>query len=218
MPGETVGIVGPTGSGKSSLVNLIPRFYNVTSGIIKIDGVNVQNIDEKILMDKIALVPQKTTLFTGTVFENIRWGRENASLEEVKKVCEISEVNEFIHRFPEKYDTKIGQEGINFSGGQKQRISIARALIKKPEVLIFDDCTSALDAVTEIRIRENLRKYLRNLTCIIISQKISSIMWADKILVIDGGKLIGIGKHDELMKNCKTYEDIFISQFGKESI
>ncbi|ALU37332.1 ABC transporter ATP-binding protein [Clostridium autoethanogenum] len=218
MPGETIGIVGPTGSGKSSLVNLIPRFYNVTSGIIKIDGVNIQNIDQKTLMDKIALVPQKTTLFTGTVIENIRWGKENASLEEVKKVCEIAEANEFIDRFPEKYDTKIGQEGINFSGGQKQRISIARALIKSPEVLIFDDCTSALDAVTEAKIRENLRKGLENLTCIIISQKISSIMWADKILVIDGGKLIGIGKHDELVKTCKTYEDILISQFGKENI
>lgn len=218
MPGETIGIIGPTGSGKSSLVNLIPRFYNVTSGTIKIDGVDVQNVDEKDLMDKIALVPQKTTLFTGTVFENIRWGKENASLEEVKKVCEIAEINEFIDRFPEKYDTKIGQEGINFSGGQKQRISIARALIKSPEVLIFDDCTSALDTVTEAKIRENLRKSLINLTCIIISQKISSIIWADKILVIDGGKLVGIGKHDELVKTCKTYKDIFISQFGKENI
>lgn len=218
MPKEIVGIIGSTGSGKSSLVNLIPRFYDVTSGIIRVDGVDVRNIDEKTLMDKIALVPQKTTLFTGTIFDNIRWGKENASLEDVKKACEIAEADEFINRFPEKYDTKIGQGGINFSGGQKQRISIARALIKRPEILIFDDCTSALDAITEIKIRENLKRYLSDVTCIIIAQKISSIMWADKILVIDDGKLIGVGKHDELIKNCKIYKDILISQVGKEKI
>lgn len=218
IPGETLGIIGATGSGKSTLVSLIPRFYDVTSGIIKIGGVDIKNIDEKILRNKIALVPQETVLFTGSVLENIRWGKEDASLEEVREAAQAAEVDEFISKFPEKYDTKLGQGGVNFSGGQKQRVSIARALIKKPEVLILDDCTSAVDASTEVKIRKKLKKYSDNLTCIIIAQKISSVMSADKIIVLDSGKLVGIGKHEELIKNCQVYKDIFLSQVGREKL
>ncbi len=218
IPGETLGIIGATGSGKSTLVSLIPRFYDVTSGIIKIGGVDIKNIDEKILRNKIALVPQETVLFTGSVLENIRWGKEDASLEEVREAAQAAEVDEFISKFPEKYDTKLGQGGVNFSGGQKQRVSIARALIKKPEVLILDDCTSAVDASTEVKIRKKLKKYSDNLTCIIIAQKISSVMSADKIIVLDSGKLVGIGRHEELIKNCQVYKDIFLSQVGREKL
>lgn len=216
MPGETIGIVGATGSGKSTLVNLIPRFYDTTSGIIKIDGVDIKNIDEKALRDKIALVPQKTILFTGSVLENIRWGKENASLQEVKEAAGIAQADEFISKFPEKYDTRIGQGGVNFSGGQKQRVSIARAIVRKPSVLILDDCTSAVDASTEVEIRKKLKNYSDKLTCIIIAQKIASVISADKIVVMDNGKLAGMGRHDELIKNCQVYKDIFLSQVGRE--
>lgn len=218
MPGETLGIIGATGSGKSSLVNLIPGFYDAASGRVKVDGVDVKDINKRILREKVALVPQKTMLFTGSVLENIRWGKENASLEEVKEAAETAEADEFISRFPEQYNTKLGQGGVNFSGGQKQRVSIARALIKKPEILILDDCTSAVDAATEVKIREKLKKYSNNLTCIIIAQKISSVISADKIIVLDEGKLVGMGNHDQLMKNCEVYKDIFLSQVGKEVI
>ncbi|PRR85192.1 putative ABC transporter ATP-binding protein [Clostridium luticellarii] len=216
MPGETIGIVGATGSGKSTLVNLIPRFYDTTSGIIRIDGVDIKNIDEKALRDKIALVPQKTILFTGSVLENIRWGKENASLQEVKEAAGIAQADEFISKFPEKYDTRIGQGGVNFSGGQKQRVSIARAIVRKPSVLILDDCTSAVDASTEVEIRKKLKNYSDKLTCIIIAQKIASVISADKIVVMDNGKLAGMGRHDELIKNCQVYKDIFLSQVGRE--
>ncbi|MHC6179226.1 ABC transporter ATP-binding protein [Clostridium sp. JNZ X4-2] len=218
MPGETLGIIGATGSGKSTLVNLIPRFYNVASGIIKIDGVNIKDMDEKALRDRIALVPQETILFTGSVLENIRWGKEGASLEEVKEAAEIAEVDEFISKFPEKYDTRLGQGGVNFSGGQKQRVSIARALVKKPALLILDDCTSAVDAATETRIRKKLKKYSNYLTCIIIAQKISSVISADKIIVLNDGKLAGMGGHEELIKSCQVYKDIFLSQVGKGKV
>ncbi|WP_446899248.1 ABC transporter ATP-binding protein [Clostridium sp. LBM24168] len=216
MPGETIGIIGSTGSGKSSLVNLIPRFYDAISGNIKIDGTDVKDIDERILRDKIALVPQKSMLFTGSVLENIRWGKEDASEEEVKKVSKIAEVDEFISKLPEKYNTKLGQEGVNFSGGQKQRVSIARALIKKPEILILDDCTSALDASTEAKIISGIKKYSKDMTVIIIAQKISSIVAADRIIVLDNGKIAGMGSHDDLMKSCEVYKYIYLSQLGKK--
>lgn len=214
--GETIGIIGSTGSGKTSLVNLIPRFYDVSKGSIKIDEVNIKNIEAKDLRNKIAVVPQKAVLFTGTVAENIRWGKENAAIEKVEEAAEIAQAHEFISSFPEGYDTMLGQGGINFSGGQKQRVSIARALIKNPEILILDDCTSAVDVATEAKIREGLKKYSKDLTCIIIAQRITSVMWADKIIVLEDGEIAGMGNHEELMKSCDIYQDIFHSQIGKE--
>lgn len=216
MPGETIGIIGSTGSGKSSLINLIPRFYDATSGTVKVDGVDVRQLDPKELRDKIAVVPQKSTLFTGTLLDNIRWGNENASLEEVEAAAAIAEAHNFITSFPEGYDTKIGQGGVNLSGGQKQRVSIARALVKNPEVLILDDSTSAVDVATEAKIREALKNYSSNLTCIIIAQRITSVMTADRIIVLDNGKIAGLGTHEELIQSCEIYQDIFRSQLGKE--
>lgn len=218
MPGETVGIIGSTGSGKTSLISLIPRFYDATSGSVKVDGIEVKDFDPKKLREKIAIVPQKNVLFTGTVAENIKWGKENASVEEVGQACMVSQAHDFISSFPEKYDTVLGQGGVNLSGGQKQRVSIARALIRKPEILILDDCTSAVDMTTEAKIREALKQYSMNLTTIIIAQRITSVMGADKILVLDNGELVGIGKHDDLMKKCSVYQDIFHSQIGKEGM
>lgn len=216
IQGETIGIIGSTGSGKSSLVNLVPRFYDVSSGSVKVDGIDVKNISLKELRKRIAVVPQKTVLFTGTVIENIRWGREDASLEEVEEAARISEAHDFIASFPEGYDTKLGQGGVNFSGGQKQRVSIARALVRKPEILILDDCTSAVDVATEARIREGLGKYLKGLTCLIIAQRITSVMRADRIIVLDNGRIDAIGNHKELMESSDIYKDIFLSQLGKE--
>jgi len=212
MPGETVGIIGSTGSGKSSLVSLIPRFYDVTAGMIKVDDVNIKDIDDKTLRNKIALVPQKTVLFTGSVMDNIRWGKEDANLEQVEEAAEVAQAHEFVTSFPEGYNTLLGQGGVNFSGGQKQRVSIARALVKKPEVLIFDDCTSAVDVATEEKIREALKKYSNGLTSLIIAQRITSVIHADKIIVLDNGEAVGMGRHEELLKNCKVYQDIFHSQ------
>ncbi|MDH5160832.1 ABC transporter ATP-binding protein [Heyndrickxia oleronia] len=216
LPGETVGIIGSTGSGKSSLVSLIPRFYDVHSGRIKVDGRDIKEIQPSKLREKIAIVPQKTTLFTGSVIENIRWGKEDASFEEIQKAAKMAQALEFILETPEGYETRIGQGGVNFSGGQKQRLSIARALVKQPEILILDDSTSALDMVTESRLKESLKKYSTKLTCLLIAQRITSIMDADKILVLDDGEIVGIGKHDELIKHCKVYQEIYRSQIGKE--
>lgn len=216
MPGETVGIIGSTGSGKSSLVGLVPRFYDVTSGEIKVNEVNIKDIDIKTLRNKIALVPQKTVLFTGSVIDNIRWGKEDANLEQVEEAAQVAQAHEFITSFPEGYSTLLGQGGVNFSGGQKQRVSIARALVKKPEVLILDDCTSSVDVATEEKIREALKKYSSGLTTLIIAQRITSVLSADKIIVLDNGVAVGMGKHEELMEYCQVYQDIFHSQLGKE--
>jgi ATP-binding cassette subfamily B multidrug efflux pump len=216
MPGETVGIIGSTGSGKSSLINLIPRLYDVTSGSVKVDGVDVKNIDPKQIRQKVAVVPQKTVLFTGTVSDNIKWGKEDATMAEIERAATLAEANDFIIAFPEGYQTKVGQGGVNFSGGQKQRVAIARALVRKPEILILDDSTSAVDVVTEERIKKSLKKYAKDLTCLIIAQRIASVMDLDKIIVLDQGKIMGIGKHNELMKTCEIYQEIFYSQVGKE--
>jgi ATP-binding cassette, subfamily B, multidrug efflux pump len=215
MPGETVGMIGSTGSGKSSLVGLIPRFYDVTAGKIKLNGQDISEINPKALRDKIAIVPQKATLFSGTVLENIRWGQEQATREEIELVARIADAHEFISKSPEGYDSRIGQGGVNFSGGQKQRLSIARALLKKPEVLILDDSTSAVDVATEARIRDSLKKYTEGLTCLLITQRISSVIHADRIIVIDDGKLVGNGKHTDLLEICPTYQEIYQSQVGK---
>jgi ATP-binding cassette, subfamily B, multidrug efflux pump len=216
MPGETVGIIGSTGSGKSSLVGLIPRFYDVTSGTIKLNGEDISEINPKGLRERVAVVPQKATLFTGTVMENIRWGREDASLEEIELTLKIADAYGFINDSPEGYHTRIGQGGVNFSGGQKQRLSIARALVKKPEILILDDSTSAVDVATEARIKESLKKVANGLTCLLIAQRISSVVDADRIIVLDDGEIVGNGTHSELMQNCPTYLEIYQSQFGKE--
>lgn len=215
-PGETVGIIGSTGSGKSTLVGLIPRFYDVSGGCVKVDGENIHLVDPKRLREKIAFVPQKTILFTGSVEENIKWGKEDASMEEMIKAAEIAGAHDFISTSPEGYQTRIGQGGVNFSGGQKQRLSIARALIKNPEILILDDSTSAVDVTTEARIKEGLKKYAKGLTCLLIAQRITSIIDADKIVVMDHGEIVGIGKHDELLRDCTVYQEIYQSQVGKE--
>jgi ATP-binding cassette, subfamily B, multidrug efflux pump len=218
LQGETVGIIGSTGAGKSSLVNLVPRFYEATLGSVRFNGADVRTLDLTELRDKIALVPQKTILFTGSIIDNIRWGKENACEEEVIEACKIAQADNFIALFPEGYNTQLGQGGVNLSGGQKQRLSIARALIKKPEVLILDDCTSAVDVTTEASIRESLKKYSSELTTIIIAQRITSVMTADKIVVLDNGEIASIGVHEELMRTSKVYQDIFRSQIGKELI
>jgi ATP-binding cassette, subfamily B, multidrug efflux pump len=216
LPGETVGIIGSTGSGKSTLVGLIPRFYDVSSGSIKVDGEDIHLVDPKRLREKIAFVPQKTILFTGSVEENIKWGNEDASIEEIEKAAVIAGAHDFIAASPEGYQTRIGQGGVNFSGGQKQRISIARALIKNPEILILDDSTSAVDVSTEASIKAGLKKYAKGLTCILIAQRITSIIDADKIVVMDHGEIVGIGKHEDLVRDCKVYQEIYQSQVGKE--
>jgi ATP-binding cassette, subfamily B, multidrug efflux pump len=216
LPGETVGIIGSTGSGKSTLVGLIPRFYDTVSGTIKVDGIDSKQVNPKTLREKIAMVPQKNILFTGSVEENIRWGKEDATVAEVVTAATIAGAHDFIERSPEGYQTRIGQGGVNFSGGQKQRISIARALVKKPEILILDDSTSAVDVATEAKIKDALKKYAKGLTCLLIAQRITSIMDADKIVVLDRGELVGVGTHQELLKDCRVYQEIYQSQVGRE--
>ena len=214
-PGETLAIIGSTGSGKSTLINLIPRFYDVDKGKIKIDGMDVKDIDISDLREKVGIVPQKVLLFTGTIKDNIRWGDENATIEDIEKVAKIANAHDFILSFNEGYNTYLGQGGVNLSGGQKQRISIARALIKRPSILILDDSTSAVDLITERKIRQGLKEYLKDTTAILIAQRITSVMDADKILVLDKGKIVGQGAHQELMRNCEVYKDIYYSQLGK---
>jgi ATP-binding cassette, subfamily B, multidrug efflux pump len=216
LPGETVGIIGSTGSGKSTLVGLIPRFYDVVTGTIKVDGVDSRLVDPKKLRETIAIVPQKNILFTGSIEENIRWGKEDATEAEIVTAATVAGAHDFIDRSPEGYQTRIGQGGVNFSGGQKQRISIARALVKKPKILILDDSTSAVDTATEEKIKQALKKYAQGLTCLLIAQRITSIMDADKIVVLDHGELVGFGTHQELLQNCTVYQEIYQSQIGKE--
>lgn len=217
MPGETIGIIGSTGSGKTTLVNLIPRFYDVSEGSIKIDGIDVRNIQTKKLREIVAIVPQRTVLFTGTIIENIRWGKQDASIKEVEEVAIAARAHDFISESLEGYNSVVGQGGVNLSGGQKQRIAIARALIKNPRILILDDCTSAVDVATEADIRKALKDRSENKpsSIFIIAQRITSVMGADKILVLENGYLAGIGTHNELLKSSKVYQDIFHSQIGK---
>jgi ATP-binding cassette subfamily B protein len=216
--GELLGIIGSTGSGKSTLVKLLLRFYDVTKGKIKINGVDIKNISMESLRDRISIVPQASLLFTGSIVDNIRWGKADATMEEVINAASLAEAHEFILKQVKGYDTKLGQGGVNLSGGQKQRISIARALIKKPHILILDDSTSAVDVTTEKKIKEGLKKFSKDLVTIIISQKITSVMEADNILVLDDGEIVGLGSHNELMDSCSVYKDIFNSQIGKELI
>lgn len=214
-PGEVVAILGTTGSGKSTLVNLIPRLYDVTSGRILVDGRDVRDIDLEVLRSSISAVPQETILFSGTIRDNILWGNESATEEEIIESAKIAQAHDFIMSFPDGYDTVIGQRGVDLSGGQKQRIAIARAIIKKPVILILDDCTSAVDLATEQRILKGL-KGLKKCTTFIIAQRISTVMNADKILVLDDGELIAQGTHSELLQNCPLYQEIYRSQMGEE--
>ncbi len=210
--GETVGIIGQTGSAKSTLVQLIPRLYDVTEGTIFIDGHPVKEYPLEHLRDAIAMVLQKNTLFSGSLLENLRWGKEDATMEEIEEVCQIACADEFIGRLDHGYDTEMGQGGVNVSGGQKQRLCIARALLKKPKVLILDDSTSAVDTATEGRIRQMMANKLPGMTKIIIAQRISSVRHADKIIVLDDGKVSGIGTHDKLLENNEIYQEIYESQ------
>lgn len=210
--GETVGIIGGTGDGKSSLINLIPRLYDVSEGKVLVGGVNVKDYDLKALRDQVANVLQKNVLFSGTIKENIRWGDENASDEDVERVCKLAQADEFIQGFDKKYDTYIEQGGTNVSGGQKQRLCIARALLKKPKILILDDSTSAVDTKTDSLIRKAFREEIPNTTKIIIAQRISSVQDADKIVVMDNGKIDAIGTHEELLKSNKIYKEVYESQ------
>lgn len=213
--GEVIGIVGGTGSGKSSLVNLIPRLYDATEGSVLVGDVNVKDYDLDVLRNEVACVLQKNVLFSGTVSENIRWGNENATDEEVERVCKLAQADDFVKAFPDGYNTHIEQGGTNVSGGQKQRLCIARALLKKPKILILDDSTSAVDTKTDALIRKAFREEIPNTTKIIIAQRINSIEDADKIIVMDGGKICGIGTHDELVKNNEIYREVYESQYMK---
>ena len=210
--GETVGIIGGTGCGKTSLIQLIPRLYDVISGSVKVGGIDVRKYDIATLRDAVSVVLQKNVLFSGTIKENLRWGDKNASDEEIVKACQLAQAEEFIEQMPEKYDTFIERGGSNVSGGQKQRLCIARALLKKPKILILDDSTSAVDTKTDALIRKAFKEEIPNTTKIIIAQRISSIQEADKIIVLDNGTVNGIGTHDELMKTNNIYREVFESQ------
>ncbi|HHW31049.1 MAG TPA: ABC transporter ATP-binding protein [Clostridiaceae bacterium] len=214
-PGETVGIIGSTGSGKSSLMQLIPRLYDVDEGEVLVDDVNVKDYSLKDLRNGVGIVLQKNVLFTGTIKDNLKWGDENASNDEIYQYAENAQAHGFISSFEKGYDTELGQGGVNLSGGQKQRLCIARALLKKPKILILDDSTSAVDTATEAKIRESFRNQLRGMTKIIIAQRISSVINADKIIVLDDGKIAGMGTHAELVQNCEAYSEIYYSQMDK---
>lgn len=212
LPGQTVGIIGQTGSAKSTLIQLIPRLYDVTAGQVLVDGHPVQKYPLKTLRDAIAVVLQKNTLFSGTVLDNLRWGREDASMEEIQEACRIACVDEFIGRLENGYETWMGQGGVNVSGGQKQRLCIARAILKQPKVLILDDSTSAVDTATEAKIRESLEAWLPNTTKIMIAQRISSVVHADQILILDDGRIHAIGTHEQLLAENPIYQEIYYSQ------
>lgn len=210
--GQTIGIIGQTGSAKTTLVSLIPRLYDATKGTVRIDGIDVKKYPMRHLRDAIAVVLQKNTLFSGSLLSNLYWGNENASMGEIDEACHIACVDEFLDRLPQGYDTDMGQGGVNVSGGQKQRICIARAILKKPKVLILDDSTSAVDTATEAKIREGLANKLPDMTKIVIAQRISSVKHADQIIILDRGKVAAIGTHETLLANNRIYQEIYESQ------
>ncbi|MDQ7095607.1 ABC transporter ATP-binding protein [Desulfosporosinus sp. PR] len=212
--GESLAIIGPTGSGKSTLVWLCLHFYDLEKGTIYLNGMDIKTIDCNALRDQIALAPQKSMLFTGTILDNIAWGNPQASKEEIIKAARVAQADDFIQLMPSQYESNLGQGGVNLSGGQKQRLSIARALVKQAPLLILDDCTSALDAVTEAKVRRGLRTMDADKTVIMITQRIGTAMFADKILVLDNGVKVGFGSHQELLESCNTYKGIFDSQIG----
>ncbi len=210
--GETIGIIGATGSSKSTLVNLIPRLYDVTDGEVTVGGVNVKNYDLETLRNSVSVVLQKNVLFSGTIKENLRWGNENASDDEIEEAARLAQADEFVQRFPDKYDTYIEQGGVNVSGGQKQRLCIARALLKKPKILILDDSTSAVDTKTDALIRKAFKDYIPQTTKIIIAQRIASVQDSDKIIIMENGGIIAVGTHETLLKNNDIYKDLYHSQ------
>ena len=216
--GETTAFIGSTGSGKSTLVNLIPRFYDVTSGEISIDGIDIKDLKQYDLREKIGYVPQKAVLFSGTIDSNLRYGKVDATNEEIEKASRISQAKEFIEAKPDKLESEIAQGGTNVSGGQKQRLSIARAIAKEPEIYIFDDSFSALDLKTDKALRKSLNEETKDATVLIVAQRISTIMNADKIVVLDEGKVVGCGTHNELIENCQVYQEIALSQLSKEEL
>ena len=215
VKGQTIGVIGGTGSGKSSLVNLIPRFYDAEKGSVKVDGVDVKEYDLTALRDKIGVVMQKAVLFHGTIRENLKWGNENASDEELWEALRTAQAEEFVLQKKNQLDEMIEQEGRNLSGGQRQRLSIARALVKKPEILILDDSASALDYATDAALRKSLKEMPGETTVFIVSQRASSLMHADTIIVLDDGNVAGMGTHEELLKNCEVYQEIYYSQFER---
>jgi len=210
--GELVGIIGSTGSGKTTLVSLISRLYDADEGQVLVDGIDVRQLSLYHLRESVAVVLQKNTLFSGTIAENLRWGSENATMEEIRQAAAIAQADGFVMSFPQGYDTELGQGGVNLSGGQKQRLCIARALLKKPRILILDDSTSAVDTATDASIRRAFREKLPGVTKLIIAQRINSVMDADKIVVLDQGKIVGCGTHEDLMISCKAYQEIYWSQ------
>ena len=216
--GETVAFIGSTGSGKSTLINLIPRFYDVTEGSIKIDGVDVRDYDLKSLRKKIGFIPQKTLLFTGSIKSNIKFGKRNANIAEIEHSAKVAQAYDFITRKPKKFDENISEGGSNVSGGQKQRLSIARALVRRPEIYIFDDSFSALDFKTDAKLRRRLKEETANSVVLIVAQRISSIMDASKIIVLNEGEVVGIGTHKELLKTCEIYHEIASSQLTEEEL
>ncbi|KEI02221.1 ABC transporter ATP-binding protein [Clostridium botulinum] len=217
-PGEVTAIIGSTGSGKSTLMGLIPRFHDVTSGSILVDKIDVRSMDDKMLRSKIGFIPQKAILFTGSISDNIRYGKENATEDEIKEACRIAQASEFISEMKDGYNSIIAQGGTNVSGGQKQRICIARALVRKPQIYIFDDSFSALDFKTDAKLRMALKNETKNSTVIIVAQRVSTVIDADRIIVLDEGKLVGMGKHKELLNNCDVYKEIVASQLSEEEI
>ena len=218
IPGDITAIIGGTGSGKTTLINLIPRFYDVDTGSVSIDGVDVREMTQQELRQKIGFVPQKTVLFSGTISENIRYGKEDATDEEVSKAAEIAQATEFISKIEDGFDHYISESGTNVSGGQKQRLSIARALVRRPEIYVFDDSFSALDFKTDAKLRAALKNETQDSTVFIISQRISTVMDADRIIVLDDGKIMGIGNHKELIKSCEVYREIASSQLSEEEL
>ena len=215
-PGETVGVIGGTGSGKSSLVNLIPRFYDATQGDVLVDGHNVRDYPLASLREKVGVVPQRAVLFTGTIRDNLKWGKPDATDEELWQALETAQARDFVEEKPGGLDEPVSQGGTNVSGGQRQRLTIARALVRKPEILILDDSASALDFATDARLRKAIRQMEGGPTVFIVSQRASSIRYADKIIVLDDGEAVGIGTHEELLKHCEVYREIFESQFQRE--
>ena len=215
-PGEFTAIIGSTGSGKSTLLNLIPRFIDVTGGVVKLDGIDVRDQSLESLWSEIGLVPQRAFLFGGTVGQNLRYGKADASDEELWRALDVAQGSDFIGELPEKLESRVAQGGTNFSGGQRQRLSIARALVKKPQILIFDDSFSALDYTTDSKLRSALHNEMGHTTMIVVAQRVSTILQADQIVVLDQGRVAGIGTHVELMESSETYREIVLSQLSPE--
>lgn len=218
LPNETTAVIGGTGSGKSTLIKLIPRFYDVTDGCILVDGIDIREFDEHTLRNKIGYIPQKVNLFNGSIRDNIKFGKEDATDEEIYKALEMAQALDFVNELEKGLDSVVSQGGKNFSGGQKQRLSIARALVRQPEIYIFDDSFSALDFKTDAKLRQTLNDEIDNATIIIVAQRVSTVMKADRIIVLDEGKVVGFGTHKELMKSCEVYQEIVASQLSEEEL